>query len=1296
MSARNEDFLFAQEAQNLGYVNEEQVEEGFLLQRRMTNDLQIDERLAVILVKRGWLAEEQARRVYGIIEPEGAHTEIEGYRLVQKIGRGAMGTVYKAIHKNLHRVVAIKILRRDLAADKTQIERLKREAKLLADLDHPNIVRAFDAGESNGFPFLVMEYVEGETLRDRIAREGALSNEEALRITRALADALEKARRMGIVHRDVKPGNILLSKSGTPKLMDLGLAKGPVDLGLTQHGATVGTPQFMSPEQAESPDKADTRSDIYSLGATLYAMVTTRPPFEGSTLAEIITKVMSRQPVPPRVRNEDVSPEVSHLIERMMLKDATLRYATPAQVVTDIDMIRGGQSIIPHGFQGNWEAYLLRKRWQQRKHWVIGIAAAVLVLAVGLFWMFRQIDHRTNQKTADDLAELVLRVPRPDNQVLLATLEQHAEQARSEFEELDDLERRTGVSAARRDEAEARAEEIEEALDRLRVYTTARKGWESQMAKGRYKDVRLRVDMLEPRVRDVEPAHTKWMRFKEKLPRESDAAWKRAQALVLGRPAGDLASFEALWRDWSAALGGDFIETEALQEARARATPVALAASRIAAEVAAAQKAFAPAALAERVENFDFRNLKGDLFDRSAAVRQKVEADLRIFGFNGAPYEKRSLLGDDGLVTGALQRLEKDLDRQVEALWDRIRAGVETLDPPHAVERLNKFAAAAGRGESYPSLSREAEALKDEIEREYLRQKREAMQVYDATMERVLRILSKGEANRLGAEIDDALENRVLTAEKTAVLEALRVAVPALAELRQAALAFLEKVRASGRRLLDVPVRASDETWLVHKRWSLQAVDAKSGTIQVRRPMKGSRSTVVEIHIGQVRLDRVRDWAVESGRPIPPLAGPLVDLAVLAPVHDDPGQDLRKRLGAYRAVLARFEKLDPQGAWTAVTRRLVADLGRIQRQREKHADTAATSINILFNKPGGVPEYKRVLELWERISDSEGRLRYTAAYESQRKDLAKTAKACRDVIDQQELLQLFHGGVDIEERPGDRQRITFDFDDAPQMDNFTRCFGELVPTGGPITPVARGYRLMLLKGVQGLLFDRPLALYNMFDTGQKISVEFTIDTRDRRGASILAIDIDGVQIAVSSLDPNYWRWRFPRDIPLVEGEAAPPQFDFYGRGRGVAFHEGREFGRSFPLGNWTWDKLSDAADFEKWKDRSYIKKHRAKLFAFAPGQTYRVRIERERDTMRLIVDDELIVQKKMASWGYRGKHATGFRNGSGMIQILTLTPLAIDNLVFEGHVTDRWRAQRKREIKARDAAREKAGEREGK
>ena len=366
MSATNEDFLFAQEAQNLGYVTEAQVEEGFLLQRRMAEDLKIDERLAVILVKRGWLADEQARRVRARVEPRGAGAQIEGYQLLARLGRGAMGTVYKARHLRLNRLVAIKVLRRDLAADPTQVERLRSEAEMLASLDHPNIVRALDAGESNGFPYFVMEYVEGENLRDRIARDGPLDEERALEITRGLADALEKARRMGVVHRDVKPGNVLLTRQGVPKLMDLGLAKGPVDLGLTQHGSTVGTPQFISPEQAQDPRKADTRSDIYSLGATLYAMLAGRPPFEGSTLAEIITKVLYEQPTPLRVMNPAVSGEAGYLVERMMLKDPSLRYPTPADVVTDVDRILGGRSIVPVGFTGNWEAWLLRRRQWRR------------------------------------------------------------------------------------------------------------------------------------------------------------------------------------------------------------------------------------------------------------------------------------------------------------------------------------------------------------------------------------------------------------------------------------------------------------------------------------------------------------------------------------------------------------------------------------------------------------------------------------------------------------------------------------------------------------------------------------------------------------------------------------------------------------------------------------------------------------------------------------------------------------------------------------------------------------------
>src|SRR5262245_49454409 len=401
----NEDFLFAQQAVELGFVTDAHVKEALELQKKMAEDLRLDERLAVLLVKRGYLAEDQARRVYSKIQPDkGGPGEIHGYRLLEVVGRGAMGTVYRAQHLGLNREVAIKILRPDLAGDRTQIERLKAEAAMLASLDHENIVRALDAGESNGFPYVVMEYVEGESLRDRLRREGPLPEAEALRIARALADALERARRMGVVHRDVKPGNVLLTRAGSPKLMDLGLAKGPIDLGLTQHGATVGTPQYIAPEQALDPKKADTRSDIYSLGATLYAMLTGEPPFDGKTLAEILTKVLYEVPVPVRTRRPSVSAEAGYLVERMMLRDPSLRYRTPALVVGDIDRLTAGTSILPKGFSGNWEAFLLRKR-VRRTSIVVGVAAAVLLVGgFGWKWVNDLLSSRSERERVTDLA----------------------------------------------------------------------------------------------------------------------------------------------------------------------------------------------------------------------------------------------------------------------------------------------------------------------------------------------------------------------------------------------------------------------------------------------------------------------------------------------------------------------------------------------------------------------------------------------------------------------------------------------------------------------------------------------------------------------------------------------------------------------------------------------------------------------------------------------------------------------------------------------------------------------------
>ena len=490
-----------------------------------------------------------------------------------------------------------------------------------------------------------------------------------------------------------------------------------------------------------------------------------------------------------------------------------------------------------------------------------------------------------------------------------------------------------------------------------------------------------------------------------------------------------------------------------------------------------------------------------------------------------------------------------------------------------------------------------------------------------------------------------------------------------------------------GAQERNVRVRGTDGLWENHERWVLQSVDTVRGVVRVKRARKGSRMAILEIPIQRVDLERVRAWANRSGADVPPLADPLVDLALLPPATDEPGKDLRVRLAAYRKVLSALEALEPDGGWTKLTRNREQDLEGHQGLRERNADDAATNINWLFNKKGG-PEYKRVLDFWERLSDPEGRLRYTDAFESKRADLAKTAKLCKEAIEQQELLALFYGGVDVEEfdqgTAGKRHRITFDFDDPPQMRNFHRAFGELEPTGGAITPVARGYRLTLLKGVQGLLLDRPLSLVNMMDTSRKIRVEFTIDTARGRGSSLLAIDIDGVQICISSLDPNYWRWKFPIDTPLLDDEEQLPEYDFEGRGRGIAFHHGKDFGRSFPLGNWTWDKLSDASNFEKWKDRSYLLKHQDKLFAFEPGQIYRVRVERERDVLRLVVDDKLIVQKRNIRWGHTGKHleaGDGFRNGSGMIQILSTTPLSIDDLVIEGTVTKNWREMRRIEMK---------------
>src|ERR1700731_4846397 len=231
------------------------------------------------------------------------------YEILTAIGAGGMGEVYKARDTRLDRIVAIKVLPTHLADRAELRERFEREAKTIASLNHPHICTLYDTGHQDGIDFLVMEYLEGETLAQRLLK-GSLPLEQVLQYAIEISDALDKAHRKGVTHRDLKPGNIILTKSGT-KLLDFGLAKlkqevAPANMQLSQvptandpltaHGAIVGTLQYMAPEQLEG--KVDARTDIFAFGAVVYEMATGRRAFDGKSQASVIGAIMTSDPPP--------------------------------------------------------------------------------------------------------------------------------------------------------------------------------------------------------------------------------------------------------------------------------------------------------------------------------------------------------------------------------------------------------------------------------------------------------------------------------------------------------------------------------------------------------------------------------------------------------------------------------------------------------------------------------------------------------------------------------------------------------------------------------------------------------------------------------------------------------------------------------------------------------------------------------------------------------------------------------------------------------------------------------------
>ncbi|MHC4831581.1 MAG: protein kinase domain-containing protein, partial [Planctomycetota bacterium] len=358
---------------------------------------------------------------------------IEGYEIVSKLGKGGMGAVYLARQLSLDKLVAIKILPPKFANNRDYLARFKKEANATARLNHPNIVGAFDVGESGGYHYFVMEYVEGETIKCMLTRQGIIEESRAIEIVVQLADALRHAWDHGIVHRDIKPANIMVNPQGTPKLCDLGLAiHADEENSITRSGVIMGTPYYLSPEQARSA-RLDIRSDIYSLGATFFHMITGRVPYEGNTPAVVITKHVNDPPPDPLEINPVLSNGLCYIVAKMMAKRPDERYQAPDELLLDLRELAEQGRLDGRRYRRHRPVGALTGTHQKSNR--RGVLAAVLA-PVALLAMITALEpdlwRRLGQRAYGAVTQRAKELPalgRTDEEVARADLERRASRA---------------------------------------------------------------------------------------------------------------------------------------------------------------------------------------------------------------------------------------------------------------------------------------------------------------------------------------------------------------------------------------------------------------------------------------------------------------------------------------------------------------------------------------------------------------------------------------------------------------------------------------------------------------------------------------------------------------------------------------------------------------------------------------------------------------------------------------------------------------------------------------------------